>query len=99
MKSPTLVFHFTSLNIPEPTPAAMTVFNSEMHVVTFILIILEVLMFMHYYIFYLQKPDKKRKFYLILLFVLIIYNVAGWLFPYESMNLSILNQNILSYGA
>lgn len=77
----------------------MTVFNSEMHVITFILIILEVLMFMHQYIFYLQKPDKKRKFYLILLFLLIIYNVAGGLFPDESMSLSIVTQNILAYGA
>jgi len=77
----------------------MTVFNSEMHVVTFILIILEVLMFMHQYIFYLQKPDKKRKFYLILLFLLIVYNVAGGLFPDQSMNLSIVTQNILAYGA
>jgi DNA-binding CsgD family transcriptional regulator len=77
----------------------MTVFNSEMHVVTFILIILEALMFMHQYIFYLQKPDKKRKFYLILLFLLIVYNIAGGLFPDESIKLSIVTQNILAYGA
>jgi DNA-binding CsgD family transcriptional regulator len=77
----------------------MTVFNSEMHVVTFILIILEVLMFMHQYIFYLQKTDKKRKFYLILLFLLIVYNIAGGMFPDENINLPIVTQNILAYGA
>src|SRR5690606_10310023 len=47
---------------------------------------------------YLQKPDKKRQFYLILLFLLIIYNVAGGLFPDESMSLSIVTQNIIAYG-
>lgn len=77
----------------------MTVFNSEIHVVTFILIILEVLMFMHQYIFYLQKPDKKRKFYLILLFLLIVYNIAGGMFPDGNIDLPIVAQNILAYGA
>jgi len=77
----------------------MTVFNSEMHVVTFGFILLELLMFTHQYIFYLQKPEKKRKYYLILLFLLIIYNLAGGIFPDEEIPISIVLQNILAYGA
>src|SRR5690554_6561053 len=77
----------------------MTVFNTEMHVVTFILIILEVLMFMHQYVFYLQKPDKKRKYYLILLGLLIVYNAAGGLYPDEHLAMPVVVQNIMAYGA
>lgn len=77
----------------------MTVFNSEMHVVTFGFIVLELLMFTHQYIFYLQKPEKKRKYYLILLFLLIVYNLAGGIFPDESLRISVILQNILAYGA
>jgi len=68
-----------------PFREAVTGFNSEKHVVAFI--ILEVLMFMHQHIFYLRKPDKKRKFYLFLLFLLIVYYIAGGLFPDEGINL------------
>lgn len=77
----------------------MTVFNSEMHAVTFGFIVLEVLMFMHQYIFYLQRPEKKRKYYLILLGLLILYNLAGGLFPDEDIAISVVTQNILAYGA
>lgn len=56
-------------------------------------------MFMHQYIFYLQRPEKKRKYYLILLGLLILYNVAGGLFPDEDIAISVVTQNILAYGA
>lgn len=77
----------------------MTVFQTEIHIVTFIFIVLESLLFSHQLIFYLQKPaEKQRKYYLILLFLLIIYNIAGGLFPDESLPLSIRLQYILAYG-
>lgn len=77
----------------------MNVFNSEMHWVTFVFIILEILFFSHQLVFYLQKPgDQKRKYYLILLLLLILYNVCGGLFPDPNILLSIELQNIIAYG-
>ncbi|WP_114751934.1 LuxR C-terminal-related transcriptional regulator [Pleomorphovibrio marinus] len=77
----------------------MTVFNTEIHIVTLVFVILEVLMFVVQMVFYLQKPnEKKRKYYLILLFLLIIYNIAGGLFPDENLPMSIKLQYILAYG-
>src|SRR5665811_10307 len=78
----------------------MTVFNTEIHVVTFVFVVLEIFMFSHQLVFYLQKPyEKKRKYYLILLFLLIIYNLAGGLFPDENLGMSMELQYILAYGA
>ena len=52
----------------------MTVLNTEIHIVTLVFVLLEVMMFSHQLVFYLQKPnEKKRKYYLILLFLLIRY--------------------------
>src|SRR5690606_463481 len=51
-------------------------------------------------VLYLQKPTEgRRKYYLVLLFLLIIYNIAGGLFPDDQIPLSIPLQNILAYGA
>ena len=78
----------------------MTVFHTEMHVVTLVFIVVEVFMFCFQLVLYLQKPtERKRKYYLVLLFLLIIYNVAGGLFPDDNIPLSIPLQNILAYGA
>jgi len=78
----------------------MTVFNTEMYVVTLVFIVLEIIMFSSQLVLYLQKPtERKRKYYLVLLFLLIIYNVAGGLFPDDHIPLSIPLQNILAYGA
>ena len=78
----------------------MTVFNTEMHVVTLVFIVLEIFMFSFQLVLYLQKPyESKRKYYLILLFLLIIYNIAGGLFPDGDIPLPIQLQNIVAYGA
>jgi DNA-binding CsgD family transcriptional regulator len=78
----------------------MTVFQTEMHVVTLVFIVLEIFMFSFQLVLYLQKPaESKRKYYLILLFLLIIYNIAGGLFPDGEIPLPIQLQNILAYGA
>ena len=78
----------------------MNVFHTEMHVVTLVFIVLEIFMFSFQLVLYLQKPaESKRKYYLILLFLLIIYNIAGGLFPDEDIPLPIRLQNIMAYGA
>lgn len=79
----------------------MLVFGTEMHVVTFIFLLLELIMFGYQIIHYLSRPqDKTRLWYMILLFLLIIYNITGGLFPDpEITSIPIINQNILAYGS
>ncbi len=78
----------------------MLVFGTEMHLVTFIFVVLEVLMFAVQLVYYLSRPqDQSRKWYLILLFLLIVYNITGGLFPDPDIPIPIITQNILAYGS
>lgn len=78
----------------------MLVFGTEMHIVTFMFVILEIAMFFYQSVYYLFRPqDKSRLWYTILLFLLIIYNITGGLFPDPEINLSIKAQNIIAYGS
>lgn len=79
----------------------MLVFNSEMHVVTLIFVILELVMFGIQLGSYLNKPaDKPRFYYLILLLLLLIYNVTGGLFPDPDIKwIPLTLQNIIAYGS
>lgn len=78
----------------------MLVFDTEMHLVTFIFVLLEVLLFFYQFIHFLQRPqDKGRMWYLILLFLLIVYNITGGLFPDPNIDISIVIQNIIAYGS
>lgn len=77
----------------------MTVFGSEMHLATFIFVVCEILFFIPQLVFYLQNPaDKNRKYYLILLGLLILYNIAGGLFPDPNLPIDINLQINLAYG-
>lgn len=77
----------------------MSVFG-EMHALTVIFIILELMMLSVQLYFYLIWPyDKRRPAYLILLVLLIGYNLAGGFFPDRDISwLSLQMQNILAYG-
>lgn len=78
----------------------MLVFGSEMHIVTFVFASLEIVMFFYQLIYYLSRPqDKGRFWYLILLFLLIVYNITGGLFPDPEINIPIITQNIVAYGS
>lgn len=79
----------------------MYVFGSEMHLVTFVVIVLEFGMLFFYQLpHYLTRPeDKSRLWYMLLLVLLIIYNTAGGLMPDDSFGISIILQNILAYGS
>lgn len=78
----------------------MLVFNTEMHIVTFTFVILEIIMLFYQLTYYLFRPkDKSRLWYLILLFLLIFYNITGGLFPDPEISLSIVSQNIIAYGS
>lgn len=78
----------------------MNVFGTEMLLITCIFALLETIMFFYQFIYYLSRPqEKQRLYYLILLFLLIVYNISGGLFPDPELNIPVVTQNILAYGS
>ena len=78
----------------------MLVFGTQMHIVTFVFVVLEIAMFFYQLIYYLSRPQKKNRYwYLILLFLLIVYNITGGLFPDDNIKIPIIAQNIIAYGS
>lgn len=78
----------------------MLVFGTQMHVVTFTFVILEIAMLFYQIVYYLFRPqDKTRLWYMILLILLIIYNITGGLFPDENIKIPIITQNMIAYGS
>lgn len=79
----------------------MTVFDSEMHALTIVFLIIELMMFgVQLWCYYVCPNDKGRLWYLILLLLLIIYNLTGGLFPDENISLIPFHiQNIIAYGS
>ncbi|PWS33353.1 response regulator transcription factor [Pedobacter paludis] len=79
----------------------MLVFNSEMHLLTFIFIVVEFGMLVFYQLphYLAHTKDKSRLYYLILLSLLLVYNVTGGLFPDPAIPLPITLQNIIAYGS
>ncbi|WP_254070884.1 hypothetical protein [Pedobacter sp. L105] len=77
----------------------MLVFGTEMLLVTFIFVVIEVLMLIFLLAGYLTRlRDKQRKLYLILLSLLILYNITGGLLPDPNYSIPIYVQNIIAYG-
>lgn len=77
----------------------MTIFNSEIHIVTFLFILCEVILFFYQFFYFIHKPsEKERIYFVILLFFLIMYNISSGLFPDPNLRLEIVDQNILAYG-
>jgi len=78
----------------------MLVFGTQMHVLTFIFVVLETIMFIFQVVFYLIRPeDKYRLWYLTLLTLLLFYNIASGLFPDRKIPIPIYIQNIIAYGS
>ncbi|ACU04001.1 DUF4209 domain-containing protein [Pedobacter heparinus] len=79
----------------------MLVFGTEMHVVTLLFVLLELIMFGIQLGYYFNQPDNKARFYyLILLFLLLLYNITGGLFPdKEITSISLHLQTIIAYGS
>lgn len=77
----------------------MTVFGTEMHLFTSLFLALELPLFCFQLFYFMQRPQAKgRKWYLLLLALLILYNICGGLFPDPNIPISITIQNILAYG-
>ncbi|MDB5143661.1 MAG: Transcriptional regulator, LuxR family [Mucilaginibacter sp.] len=77
----------------------MLVFGSQLHIVTFIFIILEVLMFSWQLARYFYRlKDRHRGWYCLLLLLLFLYNITNGLFPDPEIGWSVTIQNILANG-
>jgi signal transduction histidine kinase/DNA-binding NarL/FixJ family response regulator len=78
----------------------MLVFGTKMHIVTFMIIVFEMLFFFSQIVHFLSRPsDKKRLYYLILLYLLIQYNIISGLFPNPEYAFSVASQNIILFAA
>jgi DNA-binding CsgD family transcriptional regulator len=78
----------------------MLVFGTQIHIVTFIFIVLESGMFIFQFFYYLFRPqDKGRFWYLILLTLLLFYNITGGLFPDPKIKIPVALQEMIAYGS
>ncbi|GLU56471.1 hypothetical protein Dfri01_59320 [Dyadobacter frigoris] len=77
----------------------MGIGQTDMHPVTAVFIVFEIIMLAFQLPFYLTKRDRMRKYYLILLILLIIKNVAMGLFPDPKIPITLPIQYALTYGA
>lgn len=77
----------------------MLVFGTQIHIVTAIFIVLEILMLIFQLASYFYWPkDKNRGWYLLLLFLMLLYNITGGLFPDPQINIPINLQEMIAYG-
>src|SRR5690606_5612415 len=73
--------------------------GTEMHLVTFVFTLLECAMFFVQLALFLIRPsDRHRRWYLVLLGLLIVYNITGGLFPDPAIDIPEHVQNIIAYG-
>jgi len=78
----------------------MLIPGTEMHLLTAVFIILEFVLFIFQLAWYLAHPlEKARKWYVILLGLLICYNFTGGLFPDPEIPLPLTTQNFIAYGS
>ena len=74
--------------------------GTEMHMITFSIVIIELVLLLFQILHFLERPsDRKRLWFLILLYLLIQYNVLGGIFPDPGIPIPIAWQNIMAYGS
>jgi DNA-binding CsgD family transcriptional regulator len=72
--------------------------NTEMHMVTFAIIVFEVAVLFFQVVYFLERPsDQKRLLYLILLVSFILYNTTSGLFPDANIPIPVKIQNVIAY--
>lgn len=73
--------------------------GTQMHIVTFIFVCIEIVIFFYLVIYRLARPDDKTTFLnIFLIFLLITYNVSGGLLPDTNLPGSFFVQNIIAYA-
>jgi len=79
----------------------MLVFDSQMHLLTLVILVMELMLlpFVLWY-YYAWPKDKTRLWYFVLLVLLIFYNLTGGLFPDPEISwISLQFQNVTAYGS
>lgn len=70
-----------------------------MHIITFIFVSIEIVIFFYLLIYKLARPDDKTTILnIVLIFLLIIYNVTGGLLPDPNLPGSVFIQEVIAYG-
>src|SRR6266487_2590474 len=73
--------------------------GTQMHIVTFIFVCIEIVIFFYLMIYRLARPDDRTTFLnIILIFLLIVYNVTGGLLPDPNHSGSYFIQEAVAYG-
>lgn len=77
----------------------MLVFGTQMHIVTFFFVSIEIVIFFYLAIFRLARPDDKTTtLNLILIFLLLTYNITGGLLPDPKLPGSYFLQEVVAYA-
>lgn len=77
----------------------MLIPGTQMHIVTFIFVSIETVIFFYLLIYRLARPDDKTAYLnIVLIFLLIVYNITGGLLPDDSMPGSYFLQVTLAYA-
>lgn len=77
----------------------MLILGTQMHIVTFIFVCIELVIFFYLVIYRLARPDDKTAYLnIILIFLLILYNVTGGLLPDENLPGSYFLQASIAYA-
>jgi signal transduction histidine kinase/DNA-binding NarL/FixJ family response regulator len=73
--------------------------GTQMHIITFIFVCIEIVIFFYLVIYRLARPDDKTAVLnIVLIFLLITYNVTGGLLPDTNLPSSIFIQEVIAYG-
>ncbi len=77
----------------------MLVFGTQMHIVTFIFVSIEIVIFFYLVVYRLARPDDKIAILnIILIFLLLTYNVTGGLLPDPKLPGSNFIQEVIAYA-
>jgi signal transduction histidine kinase/DNA-binding NarL/FixJ family response regulator len=77
----------------------MLIPGTQMHIVTFIFVSIEIVIFFYLLIYRIARPDDKTAYLnIVLIFLLIIYNITGGLLPDANMPGSFFTQESLAYA-
>ena len=79
----------------------MLVFDSQMHLLTLVILVMELMLLPFVLWYYSAWPkDKTRLWYFVLLVLLIFYNLTGGFFPDPEISwISLQLQNVIAYGS
>ncbi len=77
----------------------MLIPGTQMHVITFVFVSIEIIIFFYLVIYKLSRPDdEKTVLNIILITLLLTYNISGGLLPDPTLPGSVFTQEVIAYG-